>query len=108
MQSNATNQQKGGEKASREFSKCHSKKIQKNVENKKSQLDRKSRSGKKYLSLSSVFILQGISEILKNQLRVVTTGDIATLRRNILCYLLFRFIIYFRFLRNIEPSLSHT
>jgi len=68
---------KGGEKASRKYPKCHSKKIQKNGISEKSQLDRKPLSWRKHLSLGSVFILQGISEILKNRLKIGTAGDIS-------------------------------
>jgi len=75
------NQNKGGEKASRKYPKCHGKKIQKNGISEKIQLDRKTLSWRKHLSLGSVFILQGISEVLKNRLKMGTTGDITTVYR---------------------------
>jgi len=70
---------KGGEKASRKYPKCHSKKIQKNGISEKGQLNRKPISWRKHLSLGSVFILQGISERLKNRLKMGTSGDITTI-----------------------------
>ena len=74
------NKNRGGEKTSRKYPKCHSKKIQKKGISEKSQLDRKTLSWRKHLSLGSVFILQGISEILKNRLKIGTSGDISTVR----------------------------
>jgi ribosomal protein L4 len=71
------NQNKGGEKASRKYPKCHSRKIQNGI-SEKSQLDRKTLSWRKHLSLESVFILRGISEKLKNRLKIWTTGDLST------------------------------
>jgi len=71
---------KGGEKASRECPSCHSKKILKDEMSEKSQLDRKPLSWRKHLSSGIAFILQGISKILKNLLKVWTTGDITTKR----------------------------
>jgi len=69
---------KGGEEASRECPECHSKKIRKDGMREKSQLDRKPLSWRKHLSSGSAFILQGISRILKNRLKVWTTGDVST------------------------------
>ena len=68
----------GGEKASREFPKCHSKNIQKNGNSIERKTDRKPLSWRKLISLVSVFILLGISEHLKNRLKIRTTGDIST------------------------------
>ena len=72
------NQHKGGEKASREFPKCPSKNNEKRGDNKKSQLDRKPFFWGKHLSLGTVYVLQGISEILKSRLKIWTTGDISS------------------------------
>ena len=68
----------GGEKASREFPKCHSKNVQKNGNSIESKIDRKPLSWRKLISLVSVFILLSISENLKNRLKIRTTGDIST------------------------------
>jgi len=68
----------GGEKASREFPKCHSKNVQKNGNSIESKIDRKPLSWRKLISLVSVFILPSISENLKNRLKMRTTGDITT------------------------------
>jgi len=68
----------GGEKASREFPKYHSKNVQKNGNSIESKIDRKPLSWRKLISLVSVFILLSISENLKNRLKIRTTGDIAT------------------------------
>ena len=73
------NQQQGGEKARREFPKCPSKNNEKKGNSEKSQLDRKPFSWRKHLSLGSVFILQGISEKLKNRLKIGTSGDIPSI-----------------------------
>ena len=72
------NQHKGGEKTSREFPKCPSKNNEKKGNSEESQLDRKPFSWRKHLSLGSVFILQGISKILENLLKVGTSGDISS------------------------------
>ena len=72
------NQHKGGEKASREFPKCPSKNNEKKGNSEKSQLNRKPFSLRKHLSLRTVYVLQGISEILKSRLKIWTTGDIST------------------------------
>lgn len=69
------NQHIGGEKASRECPKCPSKNNKKKGNNEKSQLDRKPFSLGKYLSLGTVYFLQGISEILKSRLKIWTTGE---------------------------------
>jgi len=71
------NQYKGGEKASRESPKCHSKNNEKKGNSEKIQLGRKPFSWRKHLSLGTVYVLQGISEILKNRLKIGTTGDIS-------------------------------
>jgi len=68
----------GGEKASREFPKCHSKNVQKNGNSIESKIDRKPLSWRKLISLVSAFILLSISENLKNRLKIRTTGDIST------------------------------
>jgi len=70
----------GGEKASREFPKCHSKNVQKNGNSIESKIDRKPLSWRKLISLVNVFILLGISDNLKNRLRIRTTGDISIKR----------------------------
>jgi hypothetical protein len=72
------NQHIGGEKASREFPKCPSKNNEKRGDNEKSQLDRKPFSWRKHLSLGTVYVLQGISEILKSRLKIGTTEDISS------------------------------
>ena len=73
------NQHQGGEKARREFPKCPSKNNEKKGNSEKSQLDRKPFSWRKHLSLGTIHVLQGISEILKSRLKIGTTGDISTL-----------------------------
>ena len=65
----------GGEKASREFPKCHSKNVQKNGNNIESKINRKPLSWRKLISLASIFILPSISENLRNRLKIRTTGD---------------------------------
>jgi len=87
------NQKAGGEKASRNCPRCHSKKIWEDGIREKSQLDRKLLSWRKHLSSGSAFISQGISRIPKNRLKVWTTGDISTLCGNILCYSASRLLI---------------
>jgi hypothetical protein len=72
-----SNKRIGGEKASRKCPRCHSKKIRKDELREKSQLDRKPLSWRKHLSSGSAFILHGISRIVKNRLKVLTTGDIS-------------------------------
>ena len=74
----SNNQHKGGEKASREFPKCHSKNNEKKENSEKIQLDRKPFSLRKHLSLGTVYVLQGISDILKSRLKIGTSGDIST------------------------------
>jgi len=73
------NQKAGGEKASRNCPRCHSKKIWEDGIREKSQLDRKPRSWGKHLSSGNAFISQGISKIPKDRLKVWTTGDISGL-----------------------------
>lgn len=72
------NQHKGGEKASREFPKCHSKNNEKKGNSEKIQLDRKPFFWRKHLSLGTVYVLRGILEILKSRLKIGTSGDITT------------------------------
>ena len=72
------NQHKGGEKASREFPKCPSKNNEKEGNSEKIQLDRKPFSWRKHLSLGTVYVLQGISHILKSRLKIGTSGDVSS------------------------------
>jgi len=91
------NQHKGGEKASREFPKCHSKNNEKKGNIEKIQLERKPFSWRKHLSLGTVYVLHGISAILKNRLKIGTSGDITT--NYLICCFHKVFAVYINFFR---------
>ena len=70
----------GGVKASRNNSKCYSKQNQKEISSKNIQSVRNLSFSRKHLSLETAYTSLGISENLKNLLKIRTSGDISTLR----------------------------
>ena len=74
--SQLNNQHIGGGKASRELPKCPSKNNEKKGNSEKSQLNRKPFSWRKHLSLGTVYVLDGISKILKSRLKIGTSGEV--------------------------------
>jgi len=67
------NRYKGGVKASRNNPKYYSKQNQKEI-----QSDKKLSFSRKHLSLETAYTSLGISENLKNLLKIWTSGDIST------------------------------
>jgi hypothetical protein len=75
--SQLTNKINGGEKASRNNSKCYSKQNQKEIK-----LDRKLTLSRKHLSLERAHSSLGISYNSINLPKIETSGDVSTLRLN--------------------------
>jgi len=77
------NRYKGGVKASRNNPKCYRKQNQKERLKIKPQSARELSFSRKALSLETAYISFGISENIKNLLRIGTSGDVATVLLNI-------------------------
>ena len=70
---------KGGVKASRNIPKCYSKQNQKEMLMENIQSAIKLSFSRKHLSLETSYISLGISENLKNLLKIWTSGDVSTM-----------------------------
>jgi len=76
-----TNKKTGGEKASRNNSKCYNKQNQKEKMMETAQSARKLSFSGKHLSLETTYISLGISKNLINLLKIGTSGDVSTYRK---------------------------
>jgi len=74
--SQLTIKRNGGEKASRNNPKCYSKQNQKETSLKNIQSSRNLPFSRKHLSLENTYSLSGISDNLKNLLKIRTSGDV--------------------------------